>query len=1124
VGEYSVYVNEKDEARFALVRDINVNDLVTYAKEAQMAAYHAWLDRQIERGEPTAFTGSSIYYVKSLPAKERIIVEGALLNGDKVALLKSLEHIRFSSYEEFLRLGAHDDHKEKVIEEAIAFLTGKGLGVMGVLDALLCSSAVINPGGVYSGPADSFLRENQRYRPLFTKCVNAFVSYLASNGVLLYPSKFGNRNVGTALHPSRYKSLSGGQYDIYMWFVSVFKDDYKMKEGQLRWNSAMIWYLLKRTNVTHPIHLTPLVMRRALETLVADDKEGVSAINHTKSALGKIVQAYTAFLDHFNPIAIDDLLLSDLVSLISPPRPRERVTDNFVWFKNKRPDLTKWSELATSWCASGKVRVSGTAIYGVNHFLDFLAQLEDPIYCPGGFTRKNFVNEVDHEDKKTLWGYVSTLKNKKNKEMGVSQTTKNRVLSSAQELLEFFADQEAARGNAEYIVPISSKDRMVWGRVLGKSVRQALPIRILNRMKRIILSPDASGIPTYAWAKKEKSDWVQTVNRESGRFEVVYYPGRPILLYLLLATPLRGFQARWLDSGELDFEIYSSVLKKMIPNLYKGAIKNKSDGVLRSTSVGFGEDESLGLWINTNKTGVFEPGKIQGYEIPWCDSIVQYLIESLLSWHRKYYAVGASPNPPLVKLYKGEQRSLTDRVFKMMPEFVPLFRDPGAPLSRNRDLPISGWRLRCFFSQVLAETENQFKEEGERLSLVEWADSEVKNLVRLGNIAPATKVTPKVDLHTLRVTGITALIDAGVPAHIVSEFVAGHASVIMTLYYHNHGPSSVRSILNAAYERIESEDFDIYGLSSLYERDPLSVHDYFVTKEGVSPSNTAFNTLRTNSGVATVSHSGICPGANCDEGGPIVDEKATPVPGGMGNCGQCRFWITGPAFLVGQVMEANSLMYHIKNKAAEIKEIRRQLKKARLGGVSAGKINLLAGRAEKAEREITGLLSEWGARYRFIVASNKLLDKNSSFESLTSPENGLITSGNADELRAVARKVSNLEILHTLGTQHQFFPEMNVSEGAIAELEITIAQILARNDMDGLLLRLSSDERLSACNLFAETIIRLTGGDDNAINNILDGSLRLADLNGWNEQADTLTKKISGRTGFESLILKGVTV
>lgn len=38
------------------------------------------------------------------------------------------------------------------------------------------------------------------------------------------------------------------------------------------------------------------------------------------------------------------------------------------------------------------------------------------------------------------------------------------------------------------------------------------------------------------------------------------------------------------------------------------------------------------------------------------------------------------------------------------------------------------------------------------------------------------------DIHTLRVSGITDLLDRGVPLNIVSEYVAGHATYIMTLW------------------------------------------------------------------------------------------------------------------------------------------------------------------------------------------------------------------------------------------------------------------------------------------------------------------------------------------------------
>jgi hypothetical protein len=186
-----------------------------------------------------------------------------------------------------------------------------------------------------------------------------------------------------------------------------------------------------------------------------------------------------------------------------------------------------------------------------------------------------------------------------------------------------------------------------------------------------------------------------------------------------------------------------------------------------------------------------------------------------------------------------------------------------------------------------------------------------------------------------------------------------------------------------------------------------------------------------------------------------------------------------------------------------------------------GRINLLAGRAEKAERELTGQLTEWGARYRYIVVSNQLLDDWQSSGPSDRPTKALVSSADASELRAVARKVSNLEMLHTIGVQSQIFPEMSVSPGSIAELELTIAHILARNNMDGLLLRLSKPERLAACSMFAETILDLTAGDDQTINNILNGTLSLSALNGWHEQAEQLIQHCITKAEPKGLIFRG---
>lgn len=88
---------------------------------------------------------------------------------------------------------------------------------------------------------------------------------------------------------------------------------------------------------------------------------------------------------------------------------------------------------------------------------------------------------------------------------------------------------------------------------------------------------------------------------------------------------------------------------------------------------------------------------------------------------------------------------------------TPLFRDPNA---RRAGQPIAAARLASFYTRALAEVQERIKRKhGHELRLVERGeDGELKWLV---------------DLHSLRVSGITALIESGVPLEVVSQFVAG---------------------------------------------------------------------------------------------------------------------------------------------------------------------------------------------------------------------------------------------------------------------------------------------------------------------------------------------------------------
>lgn len=91
--------------------------------------------------------------------------------------------------------------------------------------------------------------------------------------------------------------------------------------------------------------------------------------------------------------------------------------------------------------------------------------------------------------------------------------------------------------------------------------------------------------------------------------------------------------------------------------------------------------------------------------------------------------------------------------------------------------------------------------------------------------------------------------------------------------------------------------------------------------------------------------------------------KNGPVPGGR-RCSLCRYWLTGPAHLLGQVAAVNNLAYAIRKKGLEVAS----LNEARLDAEDSGnqrKARELRDRVDVLNRELAIDVDEWAARYRY---------------------------------------------------------------------------------------------------------------------------------------------------------------
>jgi hypothetical protein len=200
-----------------------------------------------------------------------------------------------------------------------------------------------------------------------------------------------------------------------------------------------------------------------------------------------------------------------------------------------------------------------------------------------------------------------------------------------------------------------------------------------------------------------------------------------------------------------------------------------------------------GFYINTNKTQDIELKSGRGYEIPWnYTEVVGWLCE-LREFQSRY-------NPIFSKTDWVDIRERYIKLTFSIPQLKErggetfLFRDP---CSMYPNEPVSDSRVSMFWAYLCAEGERRLAQEGATLTdgtpitLVKW---ELPH-GRTSNPLPL----PLYDLHSLRVGLLTSLATEGkVPIPILSRCVAGHSTILMTIYYQDLGISYINDVLTEA--------------------------------------------------------------------------------------------------------------------------------------------------------------------------------------------------------------------------------------------------------------------------------------------------------------------------------------
>lgn len=725
---------------------------------------------------------------------------------------------------------------------------------------------------------------------------------------------------------------------------------------------------------------------------------------------------------------------------------------SYEWLSAGQNRLEVWSEAFRRFLQTKKTKRLGhhhTKLIRAAEYLLQLPQEEIPLTI-NKLTRKYIIRRAESPSK-TFSEFL------------VDKTTSQRVVKSTiqalGQMLEWCRDEGMLPDS--WRNPVHESDLPV-GRITqtGKTDKEILPLRLIREMKEIIVEDD------FKWPRTLESDYFSIATPEPGGREQVWSPVRAVALLVLLMLPIRSIQVRLLDSGEGDEWRYDPESHGWVKNNLSTATAGRSEGVVGRS---FDHEKNRyysGFYINTNKTAAIATGADEGYFIPWENIELLAHLSRLAEWQSIY-------NPLSQPISRDELKDLelepSEALRGQLPRYYFLFRDP-ANRARPPSEPVSKSRLDLMFQHTLIEAERRMRARGE----------DVRFVARNGGRKPHYAFS----LHGLRASGITHLLQAGVPVPVLAEFVAGHATILMTLHYARFGPSYVTDVIDKAAEAAaRGEPQEWAGYLAAMSAEDRRLH-------AVAHDHVALTRLADSSpGLWAIQLDGICPvgRALCNRG--ALEYPHGSVPGGARNCSRCRFFITGPVFLSGQVVAFNNAVFVASERIRELDRLRKHIQVLRAQEVSPRRLIGEQSKQEALELEIDEILTSIQMRYQLIERSRALL---SSDACSTDPRFPLLTLGDQVAFDLVVEQTqTDFELIDFVAQAGQLFPDQTEPSARLRKGRIMDA-LLADNGVEPFLFSLPEDEALAAANQLTRFLQKRVGRKGLA--GLVGGSETLASL------------------------------
>lgn len=616
--------------------------------------------------------------------------------------------------------------------------------------------------------------------------------------------------------------------------------------------------------------------------------------------------------------------------------------------------------------------------------------------------------------------------------------------------------------------------------------------------------------PDCVWRKRKTSNYEQTIKGYPTRVTELWSPARAVALYIKLELPLRTHQVRMLDSGEADTWRYANgaFCINDSPLATRNIKRPSQRGVFhRSTN-----EIEVGFYINTNKTSdINRDENNKGYVIPWSYPPVLYWLEKLRNWQERYNPILApTPWRELQSKHFG-QTPPHDSVLEERGATCFLFRDAAAT-EKDQKKPLISAALDRLWYRLLSRLEMSCFRKGETLD-----DGSPIRFVE-----PDTSVKTYYPLHALRVSLITTyILDGGLPIQVVSKLIAGHARIVMTLYYTKMGKAYINECMAEAERKILAQDSEIHK-RFLMERsyDEIGKRFAFLNDDALRASQ-----QQKSAAGFIIEDKGICPvgGGLCDVGGDLTKGLTTepsritysPVAGypQERNCVRCRFFLTGPAFLPGLQARFNQISYEAHECADRYNKMSESIvlmENRRVGCEREGKIFTESNELERLSQRYEAEAEKMNRHLGDIQACHRLISRSLEIANNAEKEGiQLVASGGLLDIGyALTETSSELYQIEVLCQNAVIYPEIDAQKPIIRRSQL-LDCMLEMNGKTPVFFRLTPEQQFHTGNAVMQLIQARAGSLTNAVD-FVEGERRLKELGVLEETMDVISENTKG--------------